>query len=191
MLDILLVDDEKKMVHLLKSILTEEGYRVTGVFSGAAAIEQLRQVSFDMILTDLRMTPIDGMEVLTTARRLHPDCEVIMMTAYASAETAVEAMKAGACDYIIKPFKTDELLLLLKNISEKIALRQENRQLKKKLSQDSEFENIIHQSSAMRDVLEQVRQVAPTHTTVLLRGESGYRQGVDCTSDSSGKSASQ
>ena len=173
MLEVLIVDDEKKMVTLLSGILEEEGYRVTGAGEGGAAIERLQRQAFDIVLTDLRMSPVDGMEVLKAAKRLQPECEVVMMTAYATAETAVEALKAGAYDYIIKPFKTEELLLLLQKIAEKHSLRAENVQLKQALGRRYRLDNIISQSKAMLDVIAQAVQVASTNTTVLLRGESG------------------
>ncbi len=172
-MEVLIVDDEKKMVNLLSGILDEDGYQVSGAADGAAAIGRLKQESFDVVLTDLKMAPVDGMEVLRAAKRLQPQCEVVMMTAYATAETAIEAMKAGAYDYIIKPFKTDELLLLLQKIAEKRALIAETQNLKRSLAKRFKFDNIISQSKAMQEVLGQAMQVARTETTVLLRGESG------------------
>lgn len=171
--ELLIVDDEKKMVALLQAILEEEGYRVRGADSGGRAIAILKEHPVDIVVTDLRMAPIDGMEVLKAAKRFQPECEVLMMTAYASAETAVEAIKAGAYDYLIKPFKTDELLLLLSKISSQRSLARENLQLKQALGERYRFENIIGRSKAMQDVLAQAMQVAPAATTVLLRGESG------------------
>jgi DNA-binding NtrC family response regulator len=170
---VLIVDDEKRMVSLLKGILEEEGYEVTGAESGQEAIDRLKRRDFDVVLTDLRMSPVDGMAVLKESREIQPSCEVVIMTAYASADTAVEAMKAGALDYIIKPFKTEELLLLLQRIADNRSLRDENRGLRRALGERYRFDNIISQSKAMNDVLHQAMQVAETSTTVLLRGESG------------------
>ena len=172
-MNVLIVDDEKRMVSLLKGILEEEGYEVTGAESGQEAIDQLKRGEFDVVLTDLRMSPVDGMAVLKESQKLQPSCEVVIMTAYASADTAVEAMKAGALDYIIKPFKTEELLLLLQRIADNRSLRDENRGLRRALGERYRFDNIISQSKAMNDVLHQAMQVAETSTTVLLRGESG------------------
>lgn len=172
-MDILIVDDEKKMVTLLSDILEEEGYHVTGVNDGASAVQQLKASFFHVVLTDLKMGSVNGLEVLQFAKKAHPECEVLMMTAYATTETAIEAMKAGAYDYLIKPFKTDELLLLLKKITDKRNLEAENFQLKRTLGERYQFDNIISQSKALQDVLQQAVQVASTPTTVLLRGESG------------------
>jgi len=172
-MDILIADDEKKMVTLLISIMEDEGYRVCGVNGGGAALAELKKSRFDILLTDLKMAPIDGMELLKEARRIQPECEVVMMTAYATTETAVEAMKAGAYDYLIKPFKTDELLLLFEKIAEKRKLETENKNLRASLDQRFQFKNIISPSKAMQEVLRQALQVAPSSTTVLLRGESG------------------
>jgi len=172
-MEVLIVDDEKRMVSLLRGILEEEGYQATAVTDGSIAISHLKQEKFDIVLTDLKMPPPDGMEVLRTAKRLQPECEVLMMTAYATAETAVEAMKAGAYDYIIKPFKTEELLMLLGRIAEKRSLLLENVDLKRSLAERFKIDNIISQSKPMQEVLAQAMQVAPTGTTVLLRGESG------------------
>jgi two-component system, NtrC family, response regulator AtoC len=172
-MDILIVDDEKKMVSLLGSILRDEGHQVTGAGGGGEAIAELKKGNFDLVLTDLRMSPIDGMEVLRAVKRLAPDCEVVMMTAYASAETAIEAMKLGAFDYLLKPFKTEELLILVKRIAERRSLQDENKALRQSLGDRFQFDNIISQSGPMQEVLQQAVQVAPTATTVLLRGESG------------------
>lgn len=173
MMNILIVDDEKRLVNLLSGILSEEGYTVTGASDGAAALEWLKQGSFDIVLTDLKMAPTDGMEVLRASKRLQPECEVVMMTAYATTETAVEAMKAGAYDYLVKPFKTEELLLLLDKISRRRNLEAENLNLKRIFGDRFSMKNIICQSKAMQDVLALATQVAATNTTVLLRGESG------------------
>ncbi len=170
---ILIVDDEARMCAVLKAALEPEGYAVATATSGTAAMNALDTHAFDLVLTDLRMEGPDGLHVLDFAKKRHPQCEVILMTAYATAQTAVEAMKRGAYDYIIKPFELDELKLRIRRLAESRALAEENRSLKRELRQRYSVENMIGKSGAMQEVFKMIHKVAPSDATVLIRGESG------------------
>src|ERR687892_170840 len=130
---VLVVDDERSMRELLAITLRQAGYDVTLADGGSSAIEQLREGSFDLIVTDLRMHETDGMAVLRAAREMTPETPVVVVTAYASTETAVEAMKLGAYDYVTKPFKLDEIRVKLANALERKRLQEENRALRRQL----------------------------------------------------------
>ncbi len=170
---ILIVDDEARMCAVLKAALEPEGYAVATATSGTAAMNALDTHAFDLVLTDLRMEGPDGLHVLDFAKQRHPQCAVILMTAYATAQTAVEAMKRGAYDYIIKPFELDELKLRIRRLAESRALVEENRSLKRELRQRYSVENMIGKSGAMQEVYKMIHKVAPSDATVLIRGESG------------------
>src|SRR5204863_3428078 len=133
---VLVVDDERSMRELLSITLRQAGYDVTVADGGAAAIDRLRHESFDLIVTDLRMQGTDGMAVLRAAHERAPDSVVVVVTAYASTETAVEAMKLGAYDYVTKPFKLDEIHVKLANALERKRLKDENRALRRELGKD-------------------------------------------------------
>ena len=169
---ILVVDDEQKMGFLVGGALEDAGHSLTICNSGSDAVTWLRQKNFDIVVTDLRMDPPDGMEILKEAKKLNPDCEVIMMTAFASAPTAVEAMKAGAYDYLIKPFSLDELVLLVNRIlsTKKQAAREE--QLQSDLESLS-YDNFIGNSEPVKDLLFIVEKVAKSDANVLILGKSG------------------
>ena len=170
---VLVVDDEKSMRDLLAITLQKAGYDVTLAEGGAAAIEAIRRDPFDAIITDLRMPKVDGLQVLRAAKEQSPDTAVIMVTAMASTETAVEAMKLGAYDYITKPFKLDEVNLIIKNALERKHLRAENQYLRKQLETQHRFENIIGKSSRMVEVFDTIRKIADSPSTVMITGESG------------------
>ena len=170
---VLIVDDEESMRHLLSLILRDRGYEVRAVSSGEDALKELRARDYDLVLSDVRMPGMDGLALLREALRLQPELTFIVMSAYGSHDTAVEAMKAGAYDYIGKPFKPDDVVLVLRKAEERQRLSRENRRLRAELAQEYRFENIVGTSEALRDVLRQVRKVAPLKTTVLLTGESG------------------
>ena len=159
---VLVVDDEKSMRELLAITLQKAGYEVTLADGGAAAIEAIRRDPFDAVITDLRMPKVDGLQVLRAAKEQSPDMSVIMVTAMASTETAVEAMKLGAYDYITKPFKLDEVNLIIKNALERKQLETQHR-----------FENIIGKSSRMVEVFDTIRKIADSPSTVMITGESG------------------
>jgi DNA-binding NtrC family response regulator len=168
-MDILIVDDEKRMRLLLESILVDEGHRCHGASGGEEAIQALTDNLYDLVITDLKMEPVDGMAVLQAARSRQPPVEVLVMTAYASVETALAATRAGAYDFLCKPFKTEELLHILNRLQEKRQLRWEIDVLR----EGQGGERILGESPAMRQVFRLVEQVSATDATVLLRGESG------------------
>jgi two-component system response regulator AtoC len=171
--NVLIVDDEEAMRHLLSVILHDHGYQARAVSNGEEALKELASRDYDLVLSDLRMPKMDGLSLLAEVQRAQPDLTFIVMTAYGTHDTAVEAMKAGAYDYISKPFKPDEVVLVLKKAEERERLARENRRLRSELAADYRFDNIIGHSGQMVDVLRQVRKVAPIKTTVLLTGESG------------------
>jgi len=170
---ILVVDDETNIRTALAKILEKAGYAVEAAESGDAALGVLQDATVDLVVTDLKMVGASGMEVLQAAKRLHPDSEVILLTAYGTVESAVEAMKTGAYDYITKPVEPERLTLVVAKALEYKALRQEVRQLRDQVAVKAAFEHIVGRSLSMRAVYEQVRQVSPTMATVLITGESG------------------
>ena len=170
---ILVVDDERSVRELLEIALSGAGHRVTTAESGAAALRLLGERSFDVVLSDLTMPGIDGMEVLRHAVELPDPPLVIMITAFATAETAVEAMRLGAYDYIAKPFKVDEIELVVDRALERRALGQENVRLRDALRGVARLDRMVGRSEPMRRVFELVRRVAPTRANVLVVGESG------------------
>lgn len=170
---IIVVEDEPSILSVLSTLLRSEGYEVEPTLGGDKAMEKLKEDSFDLMISDIRMSPVDGMELLRYARKHKPDMAAIMVTAYGSVETAVEAMKDGAFDYVTKPFKVDELLLTVQRALEYNSAVTENVQLKAQLENRYQFENIIADSASMRKVCEMIQRVAPTDTTVLIQGESG------------------
>ena len=171
MAKILVVEDEPKMAFLLEAELNDAGHRATSVTDGREAVRRVEREHFDIVITDLRMEGMDGIEVLERVKGLDPQTEVVLITAYATAQTAVEAMKKGAYDYIIKPFDIEELKLLIKKIEEKQGLLYENALLQEKARREGLL--VGGRSPAMRKVLELIDKVAPTDATVLVLGESG------------------
>jgi len=170
---ILVVDNEERMVKLVKASLELEGFDTDGAFSAKSALELLEQNSYDIIITDLKMQHVDGLQLLQHVKENQPACEVILMTAYASQETALEAMQKGAYDYLIKPFKMDELVLRIGRIMRQKELEAENTRLKQQVAPASAFEGFIGKSAKMRHVFDLIRRVAESDATVLIRGESG------------------
>jgi len=168
-----LVDDEPNILSVLTTLLKAEGHDVITSRGGDIAQEMIRKEVYDLMITDIRMSPVDGMQLLKQSRRERAGAVVIMLTAYGSVETAVEAMKEGAFDYVTKPFKVDELLITVKRALEYINIVAENVSLKQQLESRYQFENIVADSPAMRSVCEMIERVAPTDTTVLILGESG------------------
>jgi DNA-binding NtrC family response regulator len=170
---ILIVDDERSIRVGLKGLLAKEGYEVSIAESGEEAIRFLNNQSFDLVLTDLRMPGTDGVSLLKRIKEKYPDTLVMMMTAYGSEKIAVEAMKAGAHDYIVKPFDNEEVKILVHQVLEQVALRREVQQLHERLNAAFRFENILGTSPAMQRVFDIVKKVAATDLTVLITGESG------------------
>ena len=170
---ILVIDDETLMREYVQEALERAGHTVRAVSNGKDGIEAFRKHGFDAIVTDLKMAPVDGLEVLKTIREESPVTPVIMMTAYATVETAVAALKAGAFDYILKPFTPDELEMAVTRAIERERMAQENRYLRSELNQPYDFASMVGESPAMVAVYEQVRKVADSRATILIRGESG------------------
>jgi len=170
---ILVVDDETKMCVLLKAAFEGDGYAVTTANSGTAAINAILMQRFDVIITDLRMDGADGLAVLDAAKKRDASTEVVLMTAYASAATAVEAMRKGAYDYVTKPFEMDELKIKIKNVLKKNSLEKENTALRRELKERFSLSNMVGKSGVMQEVYKLVEKVAPSDVTVLIRGESG------------------
>jgi len=170
---ILIVDDEKIALKNLEHVMKKEGYAVTGTQSGQNALKMLEEQSFDVVLTDLKMEKADGMQVLKHCRRLNPDTEVIMITGYATLESAVEAMKHGAFYYIVKPFKLDEVRKIVKEAIEKVRLKKENTQLREEIEKYQGKVKIITEDANMQRLLDTARQIAPTDCNVIIGGESG------------------
>jgi len=170
---VLIVDDEKSMRDLLSITLEKEGYDVETAAGGELAIEMLHREMVDAVITDLRMPKVDGLQVLRAAKESSPDIAVIVITAVASTETAVEAMKLGAYDYITKPFKLDEVNLIVRNALERKRLRDENLYLRRQLETQHRFENIIGKSARIAEVFDTIRKIADSPSTAMITGESG------------------
>ena len=170
---ILIVDDEATAVENLAHVCRKEGYEVTTRMTGMGALEILEKNRFDIVLTDLQMEKVDGMAVLRRVKELTPETAVILITGYATLDSAVAAMKAGAFHYIAKPFRLDEVREVVRNALELVNLKRENQQLKQQLTNSRSGASIITQDVIMQRLLETARQVAPTDTNVLITGESG------------------
>lgn len=173
MTKILVVDDEQSMRDFLAIMLKKDGHEVVTAENGAAAVKAIQTEIFDLVITDVRMPGIDGIGVLKTVKDISADTVVLVITAFATAETAVEAMKLGAYDYITKPFKIDEIKLVIQKALEKRHLRTENVLLKREIKSRAGFDNFIGKSEPMQKVFSLIRQVADTTSTVLITGESG------------------
>ncbi|MGH9405000.1 MAG: sigma-54-dependent transcriptional regulator [Terriglobia bacterium] len=170
---ILIVEDETKMQRLLELSLEAEGYVTRQAADAEGGLKQLRQEKFDLVITDLKLPGMDGLEFLQAVKRVDAHMPVILMTAFGTIETAVQAMKAGASDYVLKPFALEEMKLVVQKELNLRRLQEENRNLREALGQRYEFKNIIARSPKMQEVLAVVDRVAPTNSTVLLGGESG------------------
>ena len=170
---VLVVDDEPMVCLALTNWLEEENYFAQAVEDGPQAIKAVRGENWDIVLLDLRMPGMDGLEVLKQVKEIAPQTVVIMMTAYASIPGAVQAMKEGAYDYIVKPLDVDQLTLMLKRIVDHQQLITENILLRKRLTEQYEFEDIIGRSEAMQEVFSMIKAVTDTNATVLITGETG------------------
>ena len=171
---ILVVDDEEIMREILETLLTREGYQVRLVSSGEEGLELARTHTFDAAIVDVMMPGLDGIATLQELRKLDDDLPVLMITAFASVETAISAMKLGAFDYITKPFKNDEVLVVVRNAVERRQLVAENTALKQTLqAQYRRFAGIIGGSPRMKQVFDLILQAAPSRSTILVTGESG------------------
>lgn len=173
---LLVIDDEENMRHMLSTVLAKAGYRVDCATDGFQGLQMIDNTLYEFILCDIKMPKLDGMAFLKAARAQLDTSTVIMMSAYGTIDTAIEAMKLGAYDYISKPFKTDEVYLTLKKAEERESLRKENLQLKEriqKISDDYNFGNMIAKSKAMQSVFRLAAKAAKYKTTVLILGDSG------------------
>ena len=177
--NILVVDDEKDICMALKFLLTKEGYDVKEAYNGEEAIERIKRENFDVVMTDIKMEKMDGFEVLKQAQKISPETSVIMMTAFASVVSAVEAMRSGASDYITKPFINDEIRLTIRRILQNRDLQMENQILRRELSQrPAAFTNIIGNSEALYKVFTVMEKVIPSKSNILITGESGTGKGL-------------
>lgn len=170
-----IIDDEEAMRESLAGWLEKQGYQVTTAGSGAEALSQLAREACDLILLDIKMPEMDGLQLLPLIKAENPQVLIIMITAYGSIETAVESMKQGANDYLLKPFDPEELILLIEKMIEHKNLLEENMALKERLAemQQPGLEDLILKSSAMQQVLEMIKDVAPTEVPILITGETG------------------
>lgn len=171
--DILIVDDERSMREFLAIYLRRAGHRVEAAADGAQAREALKTREFDVIITDLRMPDTTGLDILADAKKLVPDTQVIVVTAFATTETAIAAMKAGAYDYLTKPFKVDEVGLVVERALERRVLHRDNVALRDEIKGRYRLDRLIGKSPAMHRMFEMIRKIAPARTSVLLIGESG------------------
>jgi len=169
----LVVDDEGIVRDSLARWLEEDGYRVDTAPDGQAALAKLAEQAYVILLVDLKMPGIDGLQVLAQARTMQPDAAVIIMTAYATVDTAVQAMKQGAYDYLVKPFEPEELSLMVGKLTNQEALRRENVLLRKALKRQFEFKDLVSKSPKMEAVFDLARTAAKSNSTVLILGESG------------------
>jgi two-component system response regulator AtoC len=170
---VLVVDDEPSMRHLLTAILAESGREVRAVAGAQEALQELGAREYDLVITDVRMPGVSGLELLRAIQERQTDVMVVVMSAYGAHEAAVEAMKAGAYDYLAKPFRPDDVLLLLRKAEERERLSRENVRLRSELARSRHPGAIVGASEAMQRVLRQVQKIAGQKTTVLLEGESG------------------
>ena len=172
-ISILIVDDEESVRDSLYSWFTEDGYRVDVAEHAKKALSLLETGSFDIILTDLKMPGMDGLELLQRIKSLNKESIIIVMTAFASVDTAVKALKEGAFDYVTKPFDPDDLSHLIRNASRQVSLAHENETLKKRVDSLENVEDLIGKSEAIKRVLSEIESVAPTNSSVIITGESG------------------
>jgi len=170
---ILIVDDEASFRNVLTVILRKEGYEVEGATNGEEGLNKISNAAFDHVLCDIRMPKMDGLEFLRESQKAGAEAPVIMMSAFGTVDTAIEAMKLGAYDYISKPFKPDEIILTLKKAEEREGLRKENELLRRQVKKEYSFENIVSKNEKMNKIFEIIRKVAPYKSTILITGESG------------------
>ena len=170
---VLIIDDEAGMCSLITTVLSDEGYAVAAMQKPQEAVAAVKRGSFDLVITDLRMPKMNGIELLQAIKQAAPTVPVILITAYSTVDSAVQAMKLGAADYVAKPFKNAELLAAVENVLEKSRLRAENLRLRRELDEKYSFSSIIGQSAAMREVFQLISRVAKSEVTAIIEGESG------------------
>jgi two-component system response regulator HydG len=171
--NLLVVEDDPDMLALLQEHLQGEGYRVAALTSGREALARLRSEIFDVVITDLRMPDVDGMEVLRACREIQPEARVILVTAFGTVETAIRAIREGAFDYTTKPFRLEEISLLVAKALDDRRLRAEYLRLRQEVEGRYRFENLLGKSPAMQAVFSLIQQAAPSDASVLVMGESG------------------
>ncbi|MDA8433766.1 MAG: sigma-54 dependent transcriptional regulator [Nitrospiraceae bacterium] len=170
---LLIVDDEQIALRNIEHVMAREGYEVQATQSGPAALKMLEARRYDIVLTDLKMEKVDGLQILKKCRSLYPDAEVVVITGYATVQSAIQAIKKGAYDYITKPFKLDEVRRVVREAAVKVGLKQENARLREQIENYQGKVKIITQDAEMQRLLETARQIAPTDCNVLVTGESG------------------
>ena len=170
---ILIVDDEVSMRRMLEILFSQEGYQVQTAASAETALEALNQRPIDLVISDIRMPGLSGLDLLRRLKADDSEAEVVLMTAYASTESAIEAIKLGAFDYVTKPFQVDELVNIVRHALEKKALKEENVLLKVELSQQEKFGEIVGRNPKMRQVYALIERIASATSSVLIQGESG------------------
>jgi DNA-binding NtrC family response regulator len=170
---ILIVDDEKPIRDSLKIVLADEGYNAEVAGDGEEALEKIKNESFDIVITDIKMPKLDGIQLLESASSISPETFFIIMTAYASVKTAIDALRHGAFDYLIKPVEFDDVIIRIKRLIDYKNLAQENKVLRQRVSSDKGFTNLIGTSASMKKVFSIISQVAPTNSNVLITGKSG------------------
>jgi DNA-binding NtrC family response regulator len=171
--NILVIEDEQKMLRLLELKLCEEGWKTFSAGDAETGLKILEREAIDLVLSDIKLPGMDGLEFLQAIRRANAEIPVVLMTAYGSVEKAVEAMKSGASDYVLKPFSLDEIMLVVRKELDVHRLRAENRTLREELGHRYQYPNIVARSQKMQEVLAIVERVAPTNSTILIGGESG------------------
>lgn len=170
---ILIADDEKNIRDSLKLVLDEEGYSTDVASDGEEALQKIETENFDIVITDIKMPKVDGMQLLETSTKIAPDSFFIIMTAYASVKTAIDALRNGAYDYLIKPVEFDDVIFRIKKLIDYKKLAAENKYLRQRISSDTGFTNLIGKSEPMKKVFDIITQVAPTNSNVLIQGKSG------------------
>src|SRR6266540_128324 len=170
---VLVVDDEENLRLVLRTLLKRQGYEVETAESGEQALGLVDTFGPDVILTDVRMPKMGGLDLLATLQAKGNEATVIVMSAYGNVDLALDAIKAGAYDYVQKPFKHEEIVLALRKAEEREALRRENRALREEIRKEHQFEKILAKSQAMQDIFRTIAKIADYKTTVLVSGESG------------------
>lgn len=170
---VLVVDDEKAIRDSLKIILEDEGYFADTAGDGEEALQKIKEQNFDIVISDIKMPKLDGMQLLDQVSKLSPDTFFIIMTAFASVNTAIDALRKGAFDYLIKPVEFDDLLIRIKRLISYKKLSSENKFLRQRISSEEKFDNLVGKSEPMMKVFKLIQQVAPTNSNVLISGKSG------------------
>ena len=170
---LLIIDDERSILELLNTVFKKEGYEVETSLSASKAMELIARENFDLVISDIKLPEMSGMEILKKVKLTKPELPFVMITAYGSIKQAVEALKVGALDYVLKPFDVEELKIVVAHGLEKRKLKQENIQLKKELEEKYKFENMVGKCRKMKEIYSLIEKIAGTDSTVLVMGESG------------------